>query len=94
MKSKAIVLGFVMLLLAGILSGCVEKERIVDMYQDSIGDGTLNIPDDVCGIHINITYIGSVCWDYNLSSFLIDVAPLVIDGKDLLDPDGDRWVRD
>ena len=75
-----------MIVLAVHLGGCVEKTHIAD--------DVLCIPNDVCVIQINETYIGGICGNYSLSDFLVDIAPFIIDGRDLIDPDGDRWVRD
>lgn len=87
MNSKKIIIGLLMIVLAVYLGGCIEKECIID-------DGVLCIPDDVLVIHINETYISEICGNYSISEFLVDISPLIIDGRDLIDPSGDRWVRD
>lgn len=79
-NAKKVLIGLLIVGISIVLSVCVEKELIVDTYQNSIG----GIPDDMCVISINKTYIRSICWNYSTSDFLVDVAPLVIDGQDLL----------
>lgn len=98
MKSKAIVLGFVMLLLAVYLSGCVEADGLTGTYTC---DGDDDVLDLYGGDQWELSGSENTCGEYThrhgeirLKHALGVFIPLTIDGRDLIDPDGDRWVRD
>lgn len=99
MNIKKIVIGLLLVLLAVHLSGCVEKTGVEGTYRCETGNGVL----DLYGGH-QWELSGTECSYGNYTIRHEEVrlklnglgvfVPLKIDSHDLLDPDGDRWVRD
>ena len=103
MKLKILAIG--LLLIVATLSGCIGKDAMTtDTYRCVVDDGVLYLSSDYQyrmlidemhgggGIYGNFTSIdGLILLE---RSFLGDLIPFSIDGRDLIDPDGDRWVRD
>ncbi len=100
MNLKKTVIGILLLLLAVHLSGCVEpNDAITGTYICQACDGVLDLYGadqwELAGLECsygNYTIRhGEV--RLKLDGFGIFV-PMKIDGRDLIDPEGDRWVRD
>lgn len=99
MKSKTVVLGLILVLLSVYLSGCIaENDGLAGTYTCVNDDDVLDLYDDsqweLSGsAHTWGNYTvrnGEVRLKHVFGIFI----PLTIDGRDLIDPDGDRWVRD
>ena len=101
MKLKILIVG--MVLVAVCLSGCVGTDAATGTYRCTVDDGTLYLKSEGTyrmlideahgGGGIHGTY-GIEEGKVLLDSALNIVIPFVIDGRDLIDPGGDRWVRD
>jgi len=101
MKSKPILIGM-LLLLAICLSGCVEQKED-ETYRCTADDGKLYLQDGhydmIRDVKYNLQDIGG---DYTVhdgivclqSKFADNIICFMQDGRDLVDPEGDRWVRD
>ncbi len=106
MNSKKIVLGILLVLLAVHLSGCIgTKDTVtIDTYRCVVDDGVLDLwSNGYYEILIDEMYGGGgIYGNYTIRdgevrlqrSFLGDLILFRIDGRDLIDPEGDRWVRD
>lgn len=104
MKLKILIVG--LLLVAACLSGCIGgKEEIkVDTYRCMVDEGTLDMwSNGQYELLIAEAYGGGgIYGNYTVRdgtvrlkrTFLGDIVKFVIDGRDLIDKDGDRWVRD
>lgn len=103
MKLKILVLGIV--LIVAVLSGCIGNDAVTtDTYRCTVDDGVLYlssdkhyemlIDDEHGGGGIYGDYSKRRCQILLKRAFLGDIVVLDIDGRDLIDPDGDRWVRD
>ena len=100
MNNKKIVIGILLILLAVYLSGCVKgDDGLSGTYTCNTSDGVL----DLCGLDQweLSTPTENTCGQYTfrhgeirLKSAIGIFIPLELDGRDLIDPDGDRWVRD
>lgn len=105
MKLKTIGIGIMLVLLAVQLSGCIGKDTITtDTYRCTVDDGVLYLSSNhnyemlIDEVHGG----GGIYGDYSKRrcqillkrAFLGDIVVFDIDGRDLIDPDGDRWVRD
>ena len=98
------IAAIVLILVAACLSGCINKDSITtDTYRCAVDDGILYlssnaqyemVADEIYGSGDHGVYVirdGAVL----LKSASIGLLhKLAIDGRDLIDPDGDRWVRD
>jgi hypothetical protein len=100
MNLKIAVIGLI--LVAACLSGCTEKAT-TDTYRCTVDDGVLYLKgDETYRMLIDEMYGGGgIHGTYGieegrvlLDSVLNTIIPFAIDGRDLIDPDGDRWVRD
>jgi aminopeptidase-like protein len=102
MKLKIIAIGLI--LVAACLSGCIGKDSIqTDTYRCTVDDGILYLHNGEYEMLIDEMHGGGgIYGEYILRDdlvllkreFLGDIVQFVIDGRDLIDPDGDRWVRD
>lgn len=103
MKLKIAVIGLI--LVAACLSGCIGKDNVTtDTYRCTVDDGILYLSsNNNYEMLIDAEYGGGgIYGDYSSRDdlillkreFLGDILQFAIDGRDLIDPDGDRWVRD
>lgn len=103
MKLKIAVIGIV--LVAACLSGCINKENVTtNTYRCTVDEGILYLSSNeqyemlIDEIHGGGGIYGDYITRDNLvllkREFLGDIVQFTIDGRDLIDPDGDRWVRD
>ena len=103
MKLKIAVIGIV--LIAACLSGCIEKDAVTtETYRCAVDDGILYLSSDYnYELLIDEMYGGGgIYGNYSIREnvvllqrmFLGDLLQFRQDGRDLIDPDGDRWVRD
>jgi len=105
MKSKTIMILFVMI--AAIACGCIENSDnkvTTDVYRCTVDDGILYLSSNqqyellIDELHGG----GGIYGNYSIREgalllkreFLGDLLRFTIDGRDLIDPEGDRWVRD
>ena len=103
MKSKTFMA--VILLLVTLFSGCVSEKTTIT-YRCSTDDGILYLTGDDYELLIDEIYGGGgiygnfsvrdnrVLLRRGLFGDLGDIVQFKIDGNDLIDPDGDRWIRD
>ena len=104
MKSK-ITIGILLVLLTISLSGCIDRDNITtDAYRCAVDDGILYLSSNheyellIDEVHGG----GGIFGNYSIREdiillkrdFLGDLLCFTADGRDLIDPDGDRWVRD
>lgn len=93
------------LIIAIILSGCIDKEAVTtDIYRCTVDDGVLYLSsDEQYEMLIDDVYGGGgIYGNYSIRegqvllkrSLLGDIIHFTINGSDLIDPDGDQWVRD
>lgn len=105
MNSKKVVLGILLMLFAVHLSGCIEKDAVTtDTYRCTVDGGVLYLfSDNSYEILIDEMYGGGgIYGNFTVRdgtvrlrrSFLGDLLLFRIDGRNLIDPEGDRWVRD
>ena len=106
MNSKQIVIGIVFVLIAIHLSGCIVDDAMIGTYRcDVVNDnGILYLTDGnqyemlIDEEHGGGGAFGSYSVRENAvllkMEFLGIIIPFDIDGRDLVDPDGDRWIRD
>ena len=103
MKLKIAVI--VIVLITACLSGCIEKDGVTtDTYRCVVDDGILYLSSNQnYEMLIDELYGGGgIYGEYSTRDnlillkreFLGDIVQFAIDGRDLIDPDGDRWVRD
>lgn len=103
MKLKIAVI--VIVLVAACLSGCVGKDHVTtDTYRCAVDDGILYLSSNqnyemlIDEMHGGGGIYGKYITRDNLillkREFLGDIVQFAVDGRDLIDPDGDRWVRD
>lgn len=99
MKLKIIVIGLIFVLLAVYLSGCVESDEVSGTYRCATDDGVLYLQNGEyeidCGYWASGSY--SVMDNTVIMKEEMDfgiTVPLTINGRDLIDPNGDLWVRD
>jgi hypothetical protein len=101
MNLKIAVIGLI--LVAACLSGCVEKDITEGTYRCVVDEGVLYLQDGQYEMLIDEVHGGGGAFgSYSIREnvvllkmeFLGVIVPLAIDGRDLIDPDGDRWVRD
>lgn len=101
MKLKIVVIG--MLLVAACLSGCIGKDAATGTYRCIADDGILYLENGEYKMLIDEVHGGGGAFGkYSIKEdmvllemeFLGVIVPLEIEGRDLIDPDGDRWVRD
>jgi len=103
MKLKIAAIGLI--LVAACLSGCVNKDQLTtDTYRCAVDDGILYLSSNqnyemlIDDVHGGGGTYGEYITRDNLillkREFPGDIVQLAIDGRDLIDPDGDRWVRD
>ena len=98
MNLKKIAIGMLLIVLAMHLSGCVETDSLDGTYTCANDDDILDLyggdkwelsgTEHTCGVYT--VRNGELRLKHVLGVFI----PLKIDGRDLIDPDGDRWVRD
>lgn len=101
MNSKKIAIGLLLILAAVYLSGCIEPDdELAGTYICKTCDGVLDLYEKGewellekgSGSYGNYTAIRD---EVRLKLEGIGTfVPMKIDGHDLIDPDGDRWVRD
>lgn len=103
MNQKKAVIGIVCILLAVHLGGCIEKDALKGTYKCSVDDGVLYLHDGEYEMLIDEKYGGGGAYGTYTTlgdkvllkmEFLGIIAPFSTDGHDLIDQDGDRWVRD
>lgn len=102
MKLKILIVGLI--LIAASLSGCIGgKDATEGTYRCTVDDGTLYLQDGEYEMLIDEAHGGGGAFGrYTIREdvvllkmeFLGVIVPLSIDGRDLIDPDGDLWVRD
>jgi len=107
MKLKILAIGIV--LFAALLSGCIgdkDNEEVVtiDTFRCTVDDGILDLTSDgQYEMLIDDAFGGGgIYGNYTIRentvrlkrSFLGDMIVFATDGLDLIDQDGDRWVRD
>jgi len=101
MKSKPMLIGM-LLLLAICLSGCVEQKDD-ETYRCTVDDGVLYLSSGHYDMLIDEMYGDTgLSGDYAIHEGIVCLRRVLIgdllqfkqDGRDLIDPDGDRWVRD
>jgi len=103
MKLKIAAIGLI--LVAACLSGCINKDQsTTDTYRCTVDDGILYLSSNqnyemlIDDVHGGGGIYGEYITRDNLillkREFLGDIVQFAIDGRDLIDPDGDRWVRD
>jgi hypothetical protein len=102
MRLKIAVIG--MILIAACLSGCIGKDAVqTDTYRCTVDDGILYLQNGEYEMLIDDVHGGGgIYGEYSTRDNLIllkrefvgDIVQFAIDGRDLIDPDGDRWVRD
>jgi len=101
MKSKPILIGM-LLVLAICLSGCVEPEED-ETYRCVVDTGVLYLQNGHYDMLIDEKYGGGgITGNYTIHDGIVclrraligDLLTFKQDGRDLIDPDGDRWVRD
>ena len=101
MKLKILAIGIV--LLAACLSGCIVKDDVSGTYRCEADNGVMDLMEGRYEMLIDKAYGGGGSFgEYSIRDgtvrlkmeFLGILIPFVIDGRDLIDPDGDRWVRD
>ena len=104
MKSK-ITIGILIVLLTIGISGCIEKDDpLIGTYRCQVDDGVLDLlSSNQYEMLIDEVHGGGGSFgEYSLREetvrlkmeFMGVIVPFVVDGRDLIDPDGDRWVRD
>ena len=104
MEQRTIVIGILLILLAVNLSGCIGKADLTEgTYRCVVDDGILYLQNGEYEMLIDEAHGGGGAFgSYSIRDgvvllkmeFLGVIVPLYIDGRDLIDPDGDRWVRD
>ena len=103
MKLKILVIG--LLLIVATLSGCIGKDAVqTDTYRCTVDDGILYLSsNEQYEMLIDEMHGGGGIYGEYLArddmillkrAFLGDIVQFAIDGRDLIDLDGDRWVRD
>jgi hypothetical protein len=102
MKSKILVIGLI--LVAACLSGCIGKDAVqTGTYRCTVDDGILYLHNGEYEMLIDEMHGGGGIYGEYITrddlillkrAFLGDIVQFAIDGRDLIDPDGDRWVRD
>ena len=101
MKLK--ILAILLIMLAACLSGCIGKDAATGTYRCMVDDGILYLENGKYEMLIDEVHGGGGAFGkYSIKDdmvllkmeFLGVIVPLAIDGRDLIDPDGDRWVRD
>ena len=102
MKLKMAVMGIV--LVAAAFSGCIgSDDSATGTYRCTVDDGTLYLHNGEYEMLIDKVHGGGgIYGDYSIHEgvvllkreFLGDLLRFKQDGRDLIDPDGDRWVRD
>ena len=102
MKLKILAIGIV--LIAACLSGCIVKDDVSGTYRCAVDNGVLDLlEDERYEMLIDEAHGGGGSFgEYSIRDgavrlkmeFLGVLVPFDIDGRDLIDPDGDRWVRD
>lgn len=105
MEQRTIVIGILLILLAVNLSGCIGKDAVTtSTYRCAVDEGVLYLSSNeqyemlIDEIHGG----GGIYGDYITREnaillkreFIGDIIRFAVDGRDLIDPDGDRWVRD
>ena len=99
------IAAIVLILVAACLSGCINKDSITtDTYRCAVDDGILYLSSNaqyemlIDEMHGGGGIYGEYITRDNLillkREFLGDIMQFATDGRDLIDPDGDRWVRD
>ena len=105
MKLKTIAIVLLLLIIAVAASGCTEKPDIqtIESYRCTVDNGTLDLwsngeyellPDDrfgLPGMYGNYTILDGTL--RLRREFLGDLVKFNIVSGDLIDRDGDRWVR-
>lgn len=103
MNLKKIAIGLMLLLIAVHLSGCIASDTVNGTYRCIVDDGVLYLQNGEYEMLIDERHGGGGAFgSYSIKEdvvllkmeFLGVIVPLEIDGRDLIDPDGDRWVRD
>lgn len=103
MNSKKIAIGIILLLFAVYLSGCISADDVSGTYRCTADDGILYLQNGEYEMLIDKRDGGGGAFGmYSIKDdmillkmeFLGVIVPLTVDGRDLIDPDGDRWVRD
>ncbi len=102
MKQRTI--GLLMVLLAVHLCGCIDKDDLAEgTYRCRVDDGILYLQNGEYEMLSDEAHGGGGAFGrYSIRDgvvllkveFLGVIVPLTIDGRDLIDPEGDRWVRD
>ena len=98
MNSKKTAIGLVLLLIAVHLSGCITDDRLAGTYTCANDDDILDL---YAGNQWELSGSEHIWGNYTLRHGEVRLkhafgifVPLTVDGRDLIDPDGDRWVRD
>lgn len=100
MNYKTIATGLILITLSIYASGCVEKTGMEGTYICEADGGILDL---IAGGQYELTSTNEMMYgEYTRRreeirlkvAFLGVIVPLTIDGRDLIDPEGDRWVRD
>jgi len=103
MNSKKIAIGLALLFIAVYLSGCIVSDTVNGTYRCTADDGILYLQNGEYEMLIDEMHGGGGAFGkYSIKEdmillkmeFLGVIVPLTVDGRDLIDPDGDRWVRD
>ena len=99
MNNKKIVIGIILIVSMIYLSGCVEKTSpMTGTYVCAACNGVLDLYDDQWEISGKDHSYGNYTVRHDEVRLKLEgigiFVPLKIDGKDLIDPDGDRWVRE
>jgi len=103
MKLKIAAIGIVLVLFVIGMSGCIDEDKSSGTYRCIVDDGILYLQDGEYEMLIDEAHGGGGAFgSYSIREnvvllkmeFLGVIVPLTIDGRDLIDPDGDRWVRD
>jgi len=102
MKPKTLVL--VAILITAAFSGCMgSDDSATGTYRCTVDDGILYLHNGEYEMLIDKVHGGGgIYGDYSIKEgivllkreFLGDLLRFKQDGRDLIDPDGDRWVRD
>lgn len=102
MKLKIAVIGLI--LVAACLSGCINKDQVTtNTYRCTIDEGILYlssnaeyemVADKIYGDGHHGVYVTRDDAVLLKTEIMGIIRKYTIDGRDLIDPDGDRWVRD